>query len=120
MFVQACLDKTDRLELEDVVDGTDVSEQWGEDHLDLDGTNDVEWSQEMHQKGLDFAKTCNDPRVESWAPNIHAVTSRRELWQKAVRNKERRIGWDLPKDLYLTQYRFRGQIDPWLELSTHY
>lgn len=44
VFIQSCLDTWDMVQLCDVIDGTNVSEEWGEKSLDLEGTNDVEWA----------------------------------------------------------------------------
>lgn len=51
VFIQSCLDTNNMLQLCDVIDGTNVTEEWGEKHLDLEGTNDVEWAIETNRKG---------------------------------------------------------------------
>ncbi|KUI58413.1 hypothetical protein VP1G_05713 [Cytospora mali] len=86
VFIHRCLERVDKLGLEDVIDGSNVTEEWGEDFLDLEVFRLSEWN-------------------------------KRELWQEAVRNKERRVGFDKPKDVFETQYRIRGDPGPWLEPS---
>lgn len=36
--------------LQDLVDGMDLTEQWGLDHLKLDAENDVAWARRKHEK----------------------------------------------------------------------
>jgi hypothetical protein len=38
----------------DVIDGTNVSEEWGENNLDLEGTTHVEWAKEKNKRGEEF------------------------------------------------------------------
>jgi hypothetical protein len=40
----------DQVALADLVDGMNLTEEWGEGHLDLKGTNDVEWAEEKNAK----------------------------------------------------------------------
>ncbi|KAH6628867.1 hypothetical protein F5144DRAFT_492409 [Chaetomium tenue] len=117
VFIQSTLDMYDDLQLVDVVDGTDVSEEWGEEHLDLDGDTDSKWAEDLNKRGAQLAGgrfgaiTCfaNDMPV-----------SKRRLWQEAVRTKERRLDWTKPKEVYVTQYRFRDAPEPWTVLSDGY
>lgn len=115
VFIQSCLERAEKLELDDVIDGSNVSEQWGEEFLDLEGTNDINWAERMHQKGVEFAKGDRD--LERWVFFRTVDFSKRELWQEAVRNKGRMRGLDKPGSVFLTQYRAIGSSDPWLEDS---
>ncbi|KAE8340609.1 hypothetical protein BDV24DRAFT_151749 [Aspergillus arachidicola] len=83
-----CLNTCNMLQLCDVIDGTNVSEEWGENNLDIEGTND-----EFGGK------------------------NKREVWQSLVRTKEDRLDWTKPKDVFITQHRATGAPDPWTELS---
>jgi len=42
--VQSLLDMNDLVRLTDLVDGMDLSEEWGEVHRELVGTNDIAWA----------------------------------------------------------------------------
>ena len=111
VFIQSCLDTYDKLQLCDVIDGTNVSEEWGEQNLDLDGTNDVEWAKEKNKRGKAFGGR--------WANGLFArdgQKSKREMWQSLVRTKEDRLDWTKPKDIF-TQYRVINSPDPWTEMS---
>ncbi|KAM5436703.1 hypothetical protein McanCB49686_001861 [Microsporum canis] len=92
------------LPLCDVIDGTNVSEEWGEKNLDLEGTNDVEWAKAKNKKGKEFGG--------KWAHGAFAREgrkSKREMWQSLVRTKEDRLDWTKPKDVFLTQHRVIGR-----------
>ena len=93
----------------DIVDGTNVSEDWGEKNLDLTGTTDAEW-----------IKWKNDAirSREGW--NIFClvettVVSRKKTWEDTVRGKEKRRGFKYPEKLFATRFRLRGSEDPWLK-----
>ena len=100
------------LQLCDVVDGTNVSEEWGENNLNLEGTNNVEWAKEKNKRGEEFGG--------KWANSLFAREGRRnkrEMWLSLVRTKEDRLDWTKPKDVFITQHRVIGAPDPWTELS---
>lgn len=112
VFIQSCLDTCDMLQLCDVIDGTNVSEEWGEKNLDLEGTIDVEWAEEKNKRGKEFGG--------KWAHAVFAWTGpkeKREMWQSLVRTKKDRLDWTKPKDIFITQYRLIDTPDPWTELS---
>lgn len=100
------------LQLCDTIDGTNVSEEWGERNLDLEGINDVEWAKEKNRRGKEFGG--------KWAFAAFArqgQKSKREMWQSLVRTKKDRLDWTKPNDVFLTQYRVIGAPDPWTEMS---
>ncbi|OJD18978.1 hypothetical protein AJ78_01006 [Emergomyces pasteurianus Ep9510] len=112
VFIQSCLDTYNMLQLCDVIDGTNVSEEWGERNLDLEGTNDVEWAKAKNKRGREFGG--------KWAHAAFARQgrkSKREMWQSLVRTKEDRLDWTKPRDVFITQYRVIGAPDPWTEMS---
>ncbi|KAH6717576.1 hypothetical protein BKA61DRAFT_598006 [Leptodontidium sp. MPI-SDFR-AT-0119] len=109
VFIQSLIDTHDRVALCDVVDGTDITEKWGLENLDLSGTNDVDW-----------AKKKNDTiraHLGSW--NVFyliptTAVSRRDTWEEIVQGKEARLGFKHPKELFATRFRLRASEDPWL------
>ncbi|PYI19446.1 hypothetical protein BO99DRAFT_458922 [Aspergillus violaceofuscus CBS 115571] len=112
VLLQSCLDTWDMLQLCEVVDGTNVSEEWGEKNLNLEGTNDVAWAQEKNKRGEEFGG--------KWAHSLFAWEGRkdkREMWRSVVRTKNHRLDWTKPTDVFVTQYRVIGSQDPWTELS---
>ncbi|KAI1423792.1 hypothetical protein F5Y12DRAFT_715909 [Xylaria sp. FL1777] len=117
VFIQSCLDTGDDLQLCDVIDGTDLPEQWGEDNLDLDGFNDVEWARDMIKRGQEFA---NGKFAHFGAAARDGKRSRREMWQSLVRTKKDRLDWTKPSSIFITQYRLRDEPDSWTVLSDLY
>lgn len=115
-FFQSCLDRRDEVELTDLIDGTNVTDEWGEAHLDLNGCHDVEWAREMKRRTDEW-----DPRVEGKPPPIDywptRPSSKREFWQELVQTKMDRLDWSRPPEIFLTQYRIRNSSDPWTVMT---
>ncbi|KAI0429892.1 hypothetical protein F5Y09DRAFT_331470 [Xylaria sp. FL1042] len=90
VFIQSCLDTGDRLQLCDVIDGTDLPEQW-------------EWAQDANKRGREFA----NGKFAHWAPFAKGgKMKKRDMWQFLVRSKKDRLDWTKPSDIFITQYRF--------------
>ncbi|PQK17432.1 hypothetical protein BB8028_0007g06270 [Beauveria bassiana] len=105
-FAQSCLDRRNQLELCDLIDGSNVSEEWGEENLDLNGVHDVDWVRTMQAK----KGSCR-----RWWPT--RPKEKRAIWQDFVRTKEQRLDDSRPPSRYITQYRHIGSKDPWTEMS---
>ncbi|KAI0116452.1 hypothetical protein GGR51DRAFT_317951 [Nemania sp. FL0031] len=117
VFIQSCLDTGDKLQLCDVIDGTDLPEQWGEDNLDLDGFNDVEWAKDMNKRGRELT-SGKFPNWISFARD--GKINKRDMWQSLVRSKKDRLDWTKPSYIFITQYRIRGEPDSWTVMSDMY
>lgn len=110
MYIQSLIDTHEMVALCDIVDGTNVSEDWSEKNLELGGMIDVDWMQWK-----------NDAiRAEEGSWNIFClletrVVSRRETWEETVRGKGKRLSFKHPKELFATRFRLCGSEDPWLE-----
>lgn len=110
--IQSSLDPYNMLQLCDVIDGTNISEEWGERNLDHEGTTDVEWAKEKNKRGKEFGgKWAHAPFAQQGRRN------KREMWQSLVHTKEDRLDWTKPKEVFLTQCRLIGAPDPWTEIS---
>lgn len=107
-FAQSCIDRYDSLELCDLVDGANLNEAWGEQHLDLEGVHDVEWTRAMTLRKR--ATVGNPHGISDWRVRPR---SKRELWQSMVRTKAERLDDSHPATRYITQYRHIGSPDPW-------
>lgn len=117
VFIQSCLDRWNMLELVDVVDGTDLPEQWGEEHLQPEGTNDVAWGRDM----IVEAEKLRGVELQTGFFGVPIMPrSRRDMWQEAVRTKEKRLDWTKPKNVFVTQYRLVDAPDSWTVLSDMY
>lgn len=109
--MQSLLDTQDQLLLTDLIDATDVSEQWGLDNLQLDGPTDLEWARRKDKLIVEANSGDASTALGVFAENI----SRRDLWKKLVRTKGARRGWSHPEHLFATQYRLHGSPDPWTQ-----
>ncbi|RMJ09170.1 hypothetical protein CDV36_011224, partial [Fusarium kuroshium] len=110
VLLQSFLETANELSLCDAVDGTDISEQWGVDNLDLDGINDLAWASVMNK-----AITDSCPHLIMFGLIPTKEISKRELWESVVRKKDHRRGWTQPGELFSTRFRLHGSPDPWLE-----
>ena len=79
--------------LEDLVDGMDLSEEWGEQHLYLDQTLNVDYAREKNERIR--ATVPKTPFSDLMEINEDPAPLR-PIWQDIVRNKGRRIGDELP------------------------
>ena len=109
-LAQSFLDTHDMCSLADLVDGTNVTKEWGHENLDLDGTNDVEWAR---RKNADVKDDGITPYVIACTLPM-ARSEKRPLWEAIVDRKESRKDWKFPKHLFDTRFRLKGQPDLWL------
>ncbi|KAH7208862.1 hypothetical protein DER44DRAFT_863291 [Fusarium oxysporum] len=116
VFIQSCLDSGDELQLCDVIDGTDLPEEWGEENLELDGTNDVEWANEANRRSDEY----KGGKYPNWSPFACNRRSRRAMWQSYVRTKRDRMDWAKPSHVFTTQYHIIDTPDSWTVLSDDY
>lgn len=104
--MQSLVDTKNGVDLEDVIDGMNLSEEWGEQNLDLGGHTDVKWLE-------DYADTLReDGRDEMFIFIDSAPVSRHQMWREFVLNKQRRMGWKYPPEIYATRFRRHGSKDP--------
>lgn len=103
------------VDLEDLVDGMNMSEEWGEQHLDLDRTLNVDYARKKNEKIR--ATVAETPFSDLMEINEDPAPLR-PIWQEIVGNKKQRIGDELPKDQYLTRFFPVGGGDPRLKRRT--
>ena len=109
IFAQSLLDTNDLVALTDLIDGMDLTEQWGLEHLHLDAENDLAWVLRKNEKirasvPLDFTSCFLE------LPN--QPINLKETWIGIVRTKERRIGAELAEGYWATRFRGRASADP--------
>ncbi|KAJ9130082.1 hypothetical protein NKR19_g10045 [Coniochaeta hoffmannii] len=109
VLIQSFLEAHDRVSLCDVVDGSDVSDEWGSDHLALDGHADVAWARRKNEAIPVSTRSCFGGGVPTKA------VQKRELWQWAVSTKSCRLGWSTPPSRSATHFRLLDSPDPWHE-----
>jgi len=109
VFAQSLLDTNDWIDLVDLVDGMDLSLEWGIENLQLDGTNDVSWAERKNET-IKASVPLTDTSCLLEMPT--GPFSRREYWEQIVGSKMDRIGSELPKEFYATRFRPKGSKDP--------
>lgn len=106
LFVQSRIDTRDGVDLSDVIDGMDLSEDWAAGNLDLSVTNDSRWAEWANRR---IKQAHPDARFGLTSTN---PIDRKATWQKLVRTKQTRMGWKYPTDQYATRFRRHGSKDP--------
>lgn len=106
-FAQSLLDTNDMVALTDLIDGMDLSEQWGLEYLKLDAENDLAWTWRKNDKIRASVPLSPDSCLLELS--INAINLK-ETWNKIVRTKERRIGAEYAEGIWAT--RFRGRVCP--------
>ena len=112
VLMQSFLDMNNDVALCDCIDGSNVSERWGYENLELDGSNDLEWTKRMNEKATQAAKGKGWLFIQYFPTQ---TISRLEKWQNRVRSKKGRLGWTTPEDLFETRFRLKGSPDPWTQ-----
>ncbi|KAH8723981.1 hypothetical protein GQ44DRAFT_295118 [Phaeosphaeriaceae sp. PMI808] len=105
VLVQSFLDTNDVVSLCDIIDGTDVSEEWGHKSLDLSGTNDVQWAEHMNKRY--FASVAKGEEMVFPLFPTQRV-GRQTMWETYVRQKKTRLGWTHPDGMFDTRFRLKG------------
>lgn len=105
LFAQGLLETQRFHDLENLVDGMNLTEEWGNEHLDFSGAGLEDYVKEKNRR---IRESLPDSAIFGMGlcPDLKAQ------WQKMVRNKEKRIGTELPKEKYETRFRIRGWGDP--------
>jgi hypothetical protein len=106
----------DLVSLCDIVDGTNLSYRWGQIHLDLDGTTDVEWAQQRNAELMGGEGKFDSSLLGSAFPT--AQVKKVSLWRKTTEEKKQRLEqMMLPQDLFETRFMLKGSPpEPWREL----
>jgi len=94
IFAQTLLDTYSLVGLVDLVDGMDLSPEWGIGNLQLDGTVDVAWA-ENENEAIRASLPLTD---SSCLLEVNLVLwERREIWQGTLESKQSMIGPEIPK-----------------------
>jgi hypothetical protein len=109
VFAQSLLDMNSKVDLTDLVDGMDLTEEWGERSLQLDGLVDVDWAEKKNQAIRDSVPLT---KFSGLLELEIGPTKRRDIWQHIVTRKERRLGLKCSKDFFKTRYRTHNSADP--------
>ena len=99
--------------LADVIDGMNLSEEWGVSNLDLSYAHDTRWAKWANERMERTNVTANIKMIPT------NTFDRKSIWQKSVEGKQTRGGWKYPKDVYATRFRMHGSVDPRTRDRTH-
>jgi hypothetical protein len=110
-FAQSLLDKQNYADLEDLVDGMDLCEAWGEENLQLDHVP-IEY---INRKNELIYETL--PGLQGVLVSLSTAADARRAWKRVVYGKRARL---IPKysyadKLYLTRFHLIGSLDPRLD-----
>ncbi|KAJ8111896.1 hypothetical protein OPT61_g5608 [Boeremia exigua] len=109
IFAQSLLDTNNMVALTDLIDGMNLTEQWGSEHLKLDGKNDSAWIQQKNERIRASVPLTPDSCL--YELGISPINLR-DTWNTTVQTKERRTGAELGVEYWATRFRYRGSEDP--------
>ncbi|WEW60956.1 hypothetical protein PRK78_006444 [Emydomyces testavorans] len=112
VFAQSLLETYDEVALTDLVDGMNLTEEWGSENLDLAGTTDGSYALLKNEK----IRASVPPTEDTYLLELpRRPGSKRTIWERIVSTKERRMGIELPKEHYATRFYARCFGDPRLQ-----
>lgn len=101
VLAQSFVDTCDRVSLDDLIDGMDLSEKWGDDNLDLSGTNDVDWARKKN--------SALEAKSRAGGTISERAFSRKEIWYESAKARSTRGGpYKYPPDEYATRFRLHA------------
>lgn len=106
----------DMVALCNLIDGMDLTEEWGAEHLDLDRTDDTPWAIEKNNRiRASVPLTMGSFMLElSETPFVH-----KDTWNELVRTKDGRMGEEHSKEVLSTLYYLKDLGDPRLRGSSY-
>ncbi len=111
LLAQSLLDLQRYADLDDLVDGMDLDEAWGEANLQLDGPPPVEYIREKNDMiSRSLPESMGDAVI--FALLSERPRAARDVWLRTVSTKHKRIGDELPRHRHMTRFRKVGSKDP--------
>ncbi|KAI1323367.1 hypothetical protein F5Y16DRAFT_403562 [Xylariaceae sp. FL0255] len=114
-FAQSLLYTQRWTDLHDLIDGMDLSEEWGEEHLKFDQAPSdqfAEWKNERIRATVPKTRWSIMMEISLPAPEL------KPIWLRFVRTKKERIPIELDPKRWLTRYFLIGDDDPRSEQRT--
>lgn len=109
IFAQSLLDTNNMVSLTDLIDGMDLTDEWGLEFLKLDAENDIAWTRQKNEKIRASVPTTLDSCFLELPIN---TINLKETWHAIVRDKQRRIAAEYAEGYFATRFRGRGSGDP--------
>ncbi|KAM5444452.1 hypothetical protein MaudCBS49596_008011 [Microsporum audouinii] len=106
VYVQSLIDTKNKVDLADLVDGMDLTEDWGMKYLNLEGNTDTEWLENLVQR------LKEDGPKDRFMFVFPQPMPRLKIWKEFVETKQSRMGWKYSSELYATRFRRYGSKDP--------
>lgn len=105
IFAQSLLDSGNFMDLEDLIDGMNLTPEWGEQNLHLDGTIDGDW--------LRWRKSSLLGREPTEKELIKNLPERRETWMKSASAEAKKTRQGIKyREGMVTRWRREGDDDP--------
>lgn len=108
IHAQSLLDTRSFVDLDDLIDGMNLTPEWGEKNLNLEGTINADWGR--CKADLTHDGHATEDQIPVWCT---CPDSRREIWEMESRDEAKKIRQGhkyLP--IYATRFWKRGQKDP--------
>lgn len=127
LFAQSLLERQDLNDLQDLVDGMNLTEEWGDENLRFGdhGAEYTRWLVEKNAKIRDaLPQEVKDEVLDGMlGTEIYELDEEppdfRETFTLLTKTKEGRIGLETPTELYATKYRAKGSPDPRTRIRFH-
>jgi hypothetical protein len=124
LFAQSLLERQDTGDLQDLVDGMDLTEEWGEENLKFEdpGAEYTQWVTQKNERIREATpqEVKDDPINVMFGTEVYELPEGppdfRDVFTRLVRTKSRRIGLESPPGLYVTKYRAKDSPDPRTEI----
>ena len=109
IYIQSLLASHNLVDLCDAVDGSDVSEEWGNKNLDLNTPDNHEWLRLKNQA------IVNDSQNDSKGPlsllQIAPIHDRRSTWKNVVQGKQSRLKFSQSPEIFATRFRLHKSVE---------
>lgn len=106
VFTQSLLETNNEVDLAELVDGMNLSLDWGEANLNLEGPRDPEWERWI-------CRMHNLPKAPDWCDKPELAVTKREMFEEVASTKAKILRQGVKyRDGYETKYWKKGSIDP--------
>jgi hypothetical protein len=109
VFAQSLIDMNNQVDLNDLVDGMELTEAWGKQHLHLDGTVDVKW---IERKNNAIRESVPLTETSFLLEIATAPCMKKDVWEIAVEGRTHRLGIKYPTEVFATRFHIRAEPDP--------
>ena len=108
IYAQSLLDTRNFVDLEDLIDGMNITLEWGKDNLNLEGSINTDWGR--WKADLTHSGHATEDQIPNWCTR---PDTRREAWESMVSDeaKKMRQGFKYVP-IYATRFWKTGQKDP--------